>query len=105
MAEGSELLWEQQKRLLTWQKKIMVQLRLQWLSLQVFHAVISNILRIENKGLIEKSARGVQILPEAWDDEMFKLQNRFMRGIYSHATIKGLPVNQDKETLWASRYD
>lgn len=45
-----------------------------------------NIKYLENKGLIEKSARGVYILPEAWDDEMFNLQNRFKRGIYSRET-------------------
>lgn len=45
-----------------------------------------NIKYLEDKGLIEKSARGVYILPEVWDDEMFNLQNRFKRGIYSHET-------------------
>lgn len=45
-----------------------------------------NIKYLEDKGMIEKSARGVYILPEVWDDEMFNLQNRFKRGIYSHET-------------------
>jgi len=45
-----------------------------------------NIKYLEDKGLIEKSARGVYILPEVWDDEMFNLQSRFKRGIYSHET-------------------
>ena len=45
-----------------------------------------NIKYLEKKGLIEKSARGVYILPEVWADEMFNLQNRFKRGIYSHET-------------------
>ncbi len=45
-----------------------------------------NIKYLVDKGLIEKSARGVYILPEVWDDEMFNLQNRFKRGIYSHET-------------------
>ncbi len=36
------------------------------------------------KGMIEKSARGIYILPEVWEDEIFNLQNRFKRGIYSH---------------------
>lgn len=36
--------------------------------------------------MIEKSARGVYILPEVWDDEIFNLQNRLKRGIYSHET-------------------
>ena len=45
-----------------------------------------NIKYLVDKGMIEKSARGVYILPEVWDDEMFNLQNRFKRGIYSHET-------------------
>lgn len=45
-----------------------------------------NIKYLVDKGMIEKSARGVYILPEVWDDEIFNLQNRFKRGIYSHET-------------------
>lgn len=45
-----------------------------------------NIKYLVDKGIIEKSARGVYILPEVWDDEIFNLQNRFKRGIYSHET-------------------
>ena len=45
-----------------------------------------NIRYLVDKGMIEKSARGVYILPEVWDDEIFNLQNRFKRGIYSHET-------------------
>ena len=45
-----------------------------------------NIQYLVEKGMIEKSARGVYILPEVWDDEIFNLQNRFKRGIYSHET-------------------
>ncbi|MDE5598467.1 MAG: type IV toxin-antitoxin system AbiEi family antitoxin domain-containing protein [Lachnospiraceae bacterium] len=45
-----------------------------------------NIKYLVDKGLIEKSARGVYVLPEVWDDEIFNLQNRFKRGIYSHET-------------------
>lgn len=45
-----------------------------------------NIKYLVEKGMIEKSARGVYILPEVWDDEIFNLQNRFKRGIYSHET-------------------
>lgn len=45
-----------------------------------------NIKYLVDKGMIEKSVRGVYILPEAWDDEIFNLQNRFKRGIYSHET-------------------
>ncbi len=45
-----------------------------------------NIKYLVDKGLIEKSDRGVYSLPEVWDDEIFNLQNRFKRGIYSHET-------------------
>ena len=45
-----------------------------------------NIKYLVDKGLIEKSARGVYVLPEVCDDEIFNLQNRFKRGIYSHET-------------------
>ena len=45
-----------------------------------------NIKYHVDKGMIEKSTRGVYILPEVWEDEIFNLQNRFKRGIYSHET-------------------
>ena len=45
-----------------------------------------NLPYLVDKGMIEKSARGVYVLPEVWDDEIFNLQNRFKRGIYSHET-------------------
>ncbi len=45
-----------------------------------------SIKYLVDKGMIEKSARGVYILPEVWDDEIFNLQNRFKRGIYCYET-------------------
>ena len=45
-----------------------------------------NIKYLVDKGMIEKQARGVYILPEVWDDEIFNLQSSFKRGIYSHET-------------------
>lgn len=45
-----------------------------------------NIKYLVDKGMIEKSTRGVYILPEVWGDEFFNLQNRFKKGIYSHET-------------------
>lgn len=45
-----------------------------------------NIKYLVDKGMIEKSSRGIYILPEVLDDEIFNLQNRFKRGIYSHET-------------------
>lgn len=45
-----------------------------------------NIKYLVDKGMLEKSSRGIYILPEVWEDEIFNLQNRFKRGIYSHET-------------------
>ncbi len=45
-----------------------------------------NIKYLADRGRLEKSIRGVYILPEFWDDEIFNLQSRFKRGIYSHET-------------------
>jgi len=39
-----------------------------------------------DKGLLERSNRGVYITPSTFDDEMFSLQIRFKKGIYSHET-------------------
>jgi len=39
-----------------------------------------------DKGLLEHSERGVYIIPTVFDDEMFNLQMRFKRGIFSHET-------------------
>jgi predicted transcriptional regulator of viral defense system len=39
-----------------------------------------------DKGLLERSGRGVYIIPTNFEDEMFNLQSRFKRGIFSHET-------------------
>lgn len=39
-----------------------------------------------DKGLLERSGRGVYIIPTNFDDEMFNIQSRFKRGIFSHET-------------------
>jgi len=39
-----------------------------------------------DKGKLERSTRGVYILPEVWDDELYNLQVRFKRGIFSGET-------------------
>ena len=38
-----------------------------------------NLKYLVEKGLLEKSARGVYILPEVWDDEIFNLQSRLKK--------------------------
>lgn len=45
-----------------------------------------HIRTLVNKGLLERSDRGIYIIPTIFDDEMFNLQMRFKRGIYSHDT-------------------
>lgn len=41
---------------------------------------------LADKGLLIRSARGVYILPEIWEDEFFNLQARFKKGIFSQET-------------------
>lgn len=43
-----------------------------------------NLKYLVDTGRLEKTTRGVYILPEAWEDELFNLQARFKKGIYSH---------------------
>ena len=45
-----------------------------------------NLKYLVDSGKLEKSGRGVYVLPNIWDDELFTLQNRFKRGIYSGET-------------------
>lgn len=37
---------------------------------------------LSDTGSLEKAARGVYTIPEAWDDEFINIQNRFKRGIF-----------------------
>ena len=57
-------------------------------STQVTRAGISreHLRGLVNKGLLERSERGVYIVPTVFNDEMFNLQARFKRGIFSHGT-------------------
>ena len=45
-----------------------------------------SLKHLVDKGVLERSARGVYILPELFDDEMFNIQSRFKRGIFSGET-------------------
>lgn len=45
-----------------------------------------NLKYLADSGRLENTARGVYILPETWEDELYSLQNRFGRGIYSGET-------------------
>lgn len=46
----------------------------------------AHIQVLVKKGLIEHVGRGVYILPTQFSDEMFNLQYRYKRGIFSHET-------------------
>ena len=39
-----------------------------------------------DKGLLERVARGVYVLPGVWDDEFFILQAQFKKGVFSYET-------------------
>ncbi len=39
-----------------------------------------------DKGKLEKTSRGVYVLPTSWDDEFINLQSRFKKGVFSHET-------------------
>lgn len=45
-----------------------------------------NLKYLADSGQLENVSRGVYILPEVWEDELFNLQNRFKRGIFSLET-------------------
>lgn len=45
-----------------------------------------NLKKLVDEGKLEKTARGVYILPEIWEDEFVNLQARFKKGIFSHET-------------------
>lgn len=37
-----------------------------------------------NKGLLYKASRGVYVLPDVWEDEMFILQYKYPKGVFSY---------------------
>ena len=45
-----------------------------------------NLKKLVDEGRLEKTARGVYILPEIWEDEFVNLQVRFKKGIFSNET-------------------
>lgn len=57
-------------------------------SMQVTRAGIHRyyLKMLADQGVLERSERGVYILPTALDDAMFNLQNRYRKGIFSHET-------------------
>lgn len=61
-----------------------------------------NLKYLVDKGVIEKTIRGVYILPDILEDEIFNLQYRFKRGIYSHETALFLWDLTDRTPNWYS---
>lgn len=45
-----------------------------------------NLKNLADTGRLEKTSRGVYILPEIWEDEFVNLQARFKKGIFSNET-------------------
>lgn len=45
-----------------------------------------NLKNLVDSGRLEKTTRGVYILPEIWEDEFVNLQARFKKGIFSNET-------------------
>lgn len=45
-----------------------------------------NLKKLVDEGKLEKTARGVYIIPEIWEDEFVNLQARFKKGVFSNET-------------------
>ena len=67
----------------------------------VVHAGFSrgSLQHLVKKGDLERSGRGVYILPEAWDDEFVNLQTRYKRGTYALETALFLCDLTDRTPL------
>ncbi len=51
------------------------------------HGILrGNLKNLVDSGRLEKTARGVYILPEIWEDEFVNLQARFKKGVFSNET-------------------
>jgi predicted transcriptional regulator of viral defense system len=57
---------------------------------------LSSLVR---SGLLVRVERGVYTLPEIWEDELYVLQWRFSRGIFSHETALYLHAMTDRTPL------
>lgn len=51
------------------------------------------------KGMLVRSERGIYTVPTIFDDELFNLQNRYKRGIFSHETSLFLLDLSDRAPL------
>lgn len=50
-------------------------------------------------GIIYKVERGIYALPEVWEDELFFMQYRFSKGIFSHETALYLHAMTDRTPI------
>ena len=50
-------------------------------------------------GIIQRIGRGVYASPEAWPDEMFLIQSRFAKGVFSHETSLYLHGMSDRTPM------
>lgn len=50
-------------------------------------------------GVICKVERGIYVLPESWEDELFFMQHRFSKGIFSHETALYLHEMTDRTPI------
>lgn len=50
-------------------------------------------------GMIYRVSRGIYALPEVWEDEMFFMQYRFTKGIFSHETALYLHGMSDRTPI------
>jgi len=52
-----------------------------------------------DKGILCKASRGVYVLPDSWEDEMFMLQYTYPKGIFSYETALYLHSLTDRTPL------
>ena len=45
-----------------------------------------NLKYLSDRGFLQKTVRGVYVLPNSWDDEFINIQTRFKKGIFSNET-------------------
>lgn len=52
--------------------------------------------QLTDRKLLQKVARGIYVLPEVWEDELFILQHTYKKGIFSHETALWLLEFSDR---------
>ncbi|RZI48198.1 type IV toxin-antitoxin system AbiEi family antitoxin domain-containing protein [Lactococcus kimchii] len=57
------------------------------------------LTNLVNQGLLEKSTRGVYVLPTVWEDEFINVQAQFKKGIFSKETALFLHDLTDRTPL------